>query len=143
MIDNYIERNAKYAVRNAMCFFLWRGQSWNESIQKEREYLSEYHYCNPQDFIAEMHNILYSCRTMDGLKKFIRSIQECCVSRISLEKFAKKEFDDETMTLQKLLSIAATMDNSPLGRKRPAERRGQGYTLKNTRRIKNARVQYT
>ena len=104
---NYIKANINACVNNCICFYLWKNQSFKQSIQNAMDHVKEYNYCNPDDMKIAIVDKLRTMTSKKGINNFISEFKKTYVSPSykTVKEFISGEYETEGLTLQGIANI--------------------------------------
>lgn len=105
--DTYIKSNAPHVVNNCICFYLWTGATFKNTLQVEKEYLREYApYVDAQKFIEAVAAILADMTTLKGLLGYIETRRKSIVSPYysTFKQYIRHEWET-TKTASQIVEI--------------------------------------
>lgn len=106
---NYIRANTNACVNNCICFYLWKNQSFKQSIQDTMDHVRKYHYCDPESMKEAIVGKLKTMIHKDGVNKFIAELKQIYVSLSykTVKDFIAGEYEIEGLTAQGIANIVS------------------------------------
>lgn len=106
---NYIIANTNACVNNCICFYLWKNQSFKQSIQNIMDHVRKYHYCDPEAMKDAIVEKLKTMTEEKGVNGFILEWKQTYVRPFykTVKDFIAGEYETEGLTAQGIANIVS------------------------------------
>ena len=104
---NYIKANTNACVNNCICFYLWKNQSFKQSIQDTMDHVRKYHYCDPESMKNAIVEKLKTMTDKKGVNNFILEWKKTFVRPLykTVKEFIASVYETEGLTAQRIANI--------------------------------------
>ena len=106
-IENYISANKNACANNCICFYLWDGRPFSDTLKGIAAHVREYGYCNPDNMVDAVKAVLQTMTTADGVNAFILKYKKTYVQPFykTVAAFIAGEYETPGLTAQKIANI--------------------------------------